>query len=158
REVGTLAWICLSQPPPQTSMTPTTPPRHPLLWASISYAVGIAAGSYLWRPPLWWFVATTIFIGASIYFRHRIHLGRTLVLGAFFVEGAVHIQLRNASTHINTELLPFADGEELTITAHVIRDSQIRPAHNNESRQLLDVETEEIALPTGQTISTRCGI
>jgi predicted membrane metal-binding protein len=134
-----------------TAVTPvpdakTKPPRQPLLWASLAYGAGILTGSYAWRPPLWWFVAALAFIGSgAFYVRRRWWCAFPLALGALFSVGALEIQLRDSERLPGTEVLPIADGSETMVTAHVIREGEIREAGYGGLRETLDLETEEIA-------------
>jgi hypothetical protein len=122
------------------------PVRQPLLWAAVAYSLGIAAGVYLWRPVLWLAVGALALGMAAAYFaQRRVWLGRGLVLGAVFLTGAMHVQVRGASAHLDTRVQEFADGREVHITAHVIRDGKFRPGSYGETRQAVDVETEEVA-------------
>lgn len=142
-------------PPP---FTPASPPtfrfkasRQPMLWAVVAYSSGIIAGVYLWRPALWWVAAVSAFVLAALYFAlRRSVLAWTLALGALFLAGALHIQVRGPSTHLDTSIQPYANGQELQITAHVRRDGRLQPAGLGETRQSLDVETEEITTETDQ--------
>ncbi len=130
-----------------------------MFWAAASYATGIAAEVYLWRPALWWVLAITAFVAAAAYFaQRRTGLGWLLALFSFFLAGALHIQARGASTRLDTSILPYADRQEIQITAHVTRDGRLQPAGFNEIRQTLDVETEEIQTSAGQSESIHSGI
>jgi competence protein ComEC len=132
--------------------------RQPLLWAAAAYSSGIVAGSYAWRPALWWLFASAAFLAAAAYFAlRRSRLGWTLALGAFFLAGALHIQLRPGA-HLDTSIQPYADREELQIVAHVTRDGLLKPTGPGEVRQSLDVETESVQASTGQTLTIHSGI
>src|SRR5438552_1214837 len=128
--------------------TPASPPifhfkasRQPLLWATVAYSLGIVAGVYLWRPALWWVFAGAAFVAAAAYFaRRRSGFGWVLALGAFFLAGALHIQVRGAATRLDTTINPYADRQELLITAHVTSEGSIRQGAFNEIRQVVDVE------------------
>jgi competence protein ComEC len=134
-------------------------PREPMLWAVLSYASGITAGIYCWRPALWWVVAAVVFISAAMYSsRRRSRFGWAIALAAFFLVGALHVQVRNARSRADTDIQPYANGQDLQITAHVIRDGRLQPAGSNEFRQSLDVETEQVTTDTGQTVSVHSGI
>src|SRR5271170_4064301 len=88
------------------------PPRQPMLWAALSYSVGIVAGVHAWRPPSWWVAAALAFLASGLYFtRRRKSLGVSLALDAFFIAGALHIQLRGPANALDTSLYPFADGQ-----------------------------------------------
>ena len=150
-------------PSPPTPASPAVfafkPTRQPMLWAAVAYSGGIVAGAYLWRPALWWIVATVAFAAAAAYFaRRRVWLAGPLALGAFFLAGALHIQIRGPSPLLNTAIDPFADGQELQIVAHVTRDGRWKPASFGDARQALDVETEELETADGSQTAVHSGI
>src|SRR5579859_6190982 len=146
--------------------TPASPPifrlkasRHPMLWTALAYSLGIIAGVYLWRPTLWWIVAVTAFLAAAAYFaQRRSGVGWLLALAAFFLAGALHIQLRGATARLDTRIQPYADRQELQITAHVTRDGRLQQGGLNEIRQTVDVESESIQTATGQSEAIHSGI
>jgi competence protein ComEC len=130
-----------------------------MLWAATAYSLGIITGVYLWRPALLWIAGGVVFVLAAAYFAQgRSGLGWSLALGSLFLAGALHIQMRDASAHIDTSIQPYANRQELEITAHVIRDGRLHPSGFGEIRQTLDVETEEIQTATGQIIAVHSGI
>lgn len=130
-----------------------------MLWAAVAYSSGIVAGVYLWRPALWWVVAGAAFVAAAAYFaRRRSGLGWTLALAAFFLAGALHIQVRGASTHLDTGIDPYADRQELQVTAHVTRDGRLQQGGFNEIKQAVDIETEAIQTATGHSEAVHSGI
>ena len=128
------------------SKTPArNPPRQPLLWAALAYGAGITVGSYAWRPPLWWVVATLAFLGAGAYYvRRRVWAALALALGACFFTGALAIQASTARAPTDDGVLAFADGGEVAVTAHVTHEGEIREAGFGGWRQSVDVETEEV--------------
>ena len=133
--------------------------RQPMLWTALSYSLGIIAGIYSWRPTLWWIVAVTAFLAAAAYFaQRRSGVGWLLALGAFFLAGALHIQLRGATTRLDTSIQPYADHQELQITAHVTRDGRLQPGAFSEIRQTVDVESESIQTATGQSEAIHSGV
>ena len=110
--------------PPPFHLKPT---HQPMLWAALAYSLGIVAGTYLWRPALWWVVAGASFMAAGLFFvRRRAWFAGALALGAVFLAGALHIQLRGKSAHVDTTILEYADGQGLQIVAHVTRDGRLR--------------------------------
>jgi|HubBroStandDraft_6_1064221.scaffolds.fasta_scaffold00041_56 competence protein ComEC len=146
-------------PPPIPLEFQLKPTRQPMLWAALAYSAGIIAGVYAWRPPSWWVAAGVVFLAAGFYFvRKRKWLGVGLAVSAFFLAGALHIQLRGPANLPDTSLQPFADGQQVEMTAHVIREGRWREAAPNEIRQSLDVETEEIVAETGQRIPVHSGV
>src|SRR5258708_5088499 len=148
-------------PPPEFHLKATRQPmlRQPMLWAALSYSSGIVAGAYAWRPASWWVVSGAAFLAAGLYFvSRRKWLGVALALGAFFLAGALHIQLRGATPPLDTRLQPFADGGQVQMTAHVTREGKLRAGGPNEIRQSLDVETEEIVIDDGTRISVHSGV
>jgi competence protein ComEC len=129
-----------------------------MLWAALSYSAGIIAGVYAWRPASWWIAAGIAFLAAGLYFmRRRKWLGASLALGAFFLAGALHIQLRGAAALPDSSLNAFA-GQQVEMTAHVIREGRFREASPNELRQSLDIETEEIVAENGTRIPVHSGV
>jgi len=130
-----------------------------MLWAAVAYSAGIIAGHYLWRPASWWIAAIAAFASAAAYFaRPRCRLGWSVALAAVFFSGALNLQLRDSMPRLDTSLLPYVDGQELQITAHVIGDGRWKPAGFGEARQTLDVETEQVETTTGQTAAVHSGI
>jgi competence protein ComEC len=129
-----------------------------MLWAALSYALGIVTGVYAWRPASWWIAAAVAFLAAGLYFvRKRKWLGVSLALGAFFLAGALHIQLRGPTEALDPSLQPF-DGQSVVMTARVTRDGKLREGAPNEIRQSLDVETEEIVSENGKPIPVHSGV
>jgi competence protein ComEC len=130
-----------------------------MLWAAAAYSSGIVAGVYAWRPASWWIAAAVAFLAAGLYFvRRRKWLGVILALGAFFLAGALHIQLRGHSPLFDTQLLPFTDGQPVELVAHVTREGRLRSGVANELRQTLDLQTEEIGLDDGTKIPLHSGV
>ena len=145
--------------------TSTAPPsfhfkasRQPMLWAAVAYSFGIIAGVYAWRPALWWVVAVGWFLASAAYFANRRPgLGWLLALSAFFLAGALHIQLGSGANHIDAGIQAYASQPDLKITAHVIKDGRVRE-DAGEIRQTVDVETEEIQTADGHAFNLQSGI
>jgi competence protein ComEC len=130
-----------------------------MLWTAVSYSLGIVAGAYLWRPALWWVVAGTAFVLAAGYFtQRRSGLGWALALGALFLAGALHMQARAGGLRLDTGIQPYADRQELQITAHVTRDGHQQQGSFNEIKQTVDVETEEVQTEPDQSEPVHSGI
>jgi len=135
------------------------PTRQPMLWAALAYSSGIIAGVYAWRPASWWVFSASAFLAAGIYFvRRRKWIGVSLALGSLFVAGAIHIQLRGPANTLDTTLLPFADGQQVKMTAHVTREGRFREGSPGELRQGVDIETEELAFDNGTRIPVHSGV
>ena len=144
-------------PSTQQDLQPN-PPRQPMLWAALSYSAGIVTGVHAWRPASWWVAAAVAFLAAGLFFvSRRKWLGVSLALGAFFLAGALQIQLRGPTDALDPSLQPF-DGELVVMTAHVTRDGKFREGAPNEIRQSLDVETEEIVAQNRQPIPVHSGV
>ena len=130
-----------------------------MLWSAVSYSLGIIAGAFLWRPALWWLVAGAAFLLAAAYFApRRSAVGWTLALSALFLAGALHMQARAGGPRLDTSIQPYADREELQLTAHVTRDGHLQQGNFNEIKQTVDVETEEVQTEPGQSESVHSGI
>ena len=133
--------------------------RQPMLWAACSYGLGIVFGRFQWRPSSWWVVSLCAFVTAAAYFSsRRSRFGWLLALGSFFLVGALHIQLRANSRPLDTTILPYADRQELEVTAHVMKDGRLRPNEFGETRQSLDVEAEQIRTASGEIVPAHSGI
>jgi competence protein ComEC len=129
-----------------------------MLWAAVAYSSGIITGAHAWRPASWWIFAAAAFLAAGLYFiRRRKWFGVGLALGAFFVAGALHIQLRSPA-NLDTTLQPFAYNQSVEMTAHVTREGRLSEASPNELRQTLDVETEQIITENGAQIPVHSGV
>lgn len=134
------------------------PIRQPMLWAAIAYSLGILMGKYCWRPFSLWIAATSVFLFAGVFFlRHRQLFARFLAFGSLFCCGALLIQFHSVP-QLDTSLDRYADGRELQITAHVIRDGRLREASFGEAREALDVETEQIETEDNNRITLKSGV
>lgn len=115
-----------------------------MLWVAVAFATGIVCGLQLWRPLLWWIAGATVFLLSAVYFGQRKpKIARSLGLGALFCAGALAIQARPPDTP-DTEILQFADGQPVVITAHVLHEGSVRPAGLGGLRESIDLETERI--------------
>ena len=133
--------------------------RQPMLWAALAYSGGIVAGFYQWRPATWWAIAAATFVSAAAYFaRRRPAVGWTLALAVLFLAGALHIQLRENSTRLDTAIQRYANGQQLQIAAHITRDGRTQQGGIGEIRQTLDVETEQLETDTGEIANLHSGI
>jgi competence protein ComEC len=131
--------------------------RQPMLWAAFAYAGGICMGHYAWRPPVWWLVAGLVFAVSAIYYlRRRARIGIALALSAVFVFGALTIQSGGPAS----DKIPDAavgDGQEVVVTAHVIREGSLLPKGAGDLQQKLDLEAEQIFVG-GDTLTSHPGI
>jgi competence protein ComEC len=130
-----------------------------MLRAVVAYSSGIIAGTHSSRPASWLVAAAVAFLAAGLYFlTKRRWLGPALALGAFFLAGAVHIQLKASSTILDPGLQPFAYGPEVSLTAHVTREGRLRPSSPGELNQSLDVEAEELVTDDNLRIPVHSGV
>lgn len=113
-------------------------------------------GSYAWRPPSWWVVAALVFAGAGAYFAtRRRRLSYALAVGSMFFVGALTIQLR---TTRGTDAAPASFASEpVPVMAYVTKEGEVREAPFGGSRQVVEVETEEVA-QAGQWKPFRAGV
>jgi competence protein ComEC len=129
-----------------------------MLWAAVAYALGISTGIYAWRPTSWWVIAGVVFLAAAAYFARRRSIAAwVLALSAFFLGGALHVQVRSSNVRLDTAVQPFADRQELQIVAHAMGDGRLQSG-SNEIRQTVDVETEEIQTADGHALLVHSGI
>jgi competence protein ComEC len=125
-----------------------------MLWAAIAYAAGIWCSAYIWRPALWCLGAAVVFAASGTWFiRRRARAAYTLGFSALYVTGLLVMQLRPPQHAGNTDLLALADGRDLIITAHVVKEGELRESHGD-TQQRLDLETEEITTGNGTNIQT----
>src|SRR5208283_2240280 len=134
-----------------------TAPRQPLFLAAIIFSLGLCAGVRAWRPPAWWMIAILVFALAALWFlSRRAWLAKALALAAWFLLGALLIQVRGRPAD-DPKLLTLSDGRVVTLTAHVIREGYAHATGPRSIRQSLDVETEEIE-SEGKAWPVRTGI
>ncbi len=127
------------------------PPRQPLFWASVAFSLGLWIGVRAWRPPSWWVIAVSAFVFATIYFlRKKAWLSKVLSFGTWFLLGAFLIQVRSQSPndlqHGEADIFSMADGREVIVTAHIIREGYAHTEYPGVTRESIDVETEEIEI------------
>lgn len=132
-----------------------------MFWGALCYSIGIVAGarpfaSGFYNASAWLCIAAFALAAATL--STRIASERALVLSAFFLTGALHIQLRGPSSPRDRTLDSFADGQEIAITAHVIRESPLRPTGSRELSQRLDIATEELVAPDGLHFTPHGGV
>jgi competence protein ComEC len=138
------------------------PPRQPLFWAAVVFSLGLWMGERAWRPPSWWVIAIVAFIFASSFFLPtREWLAKTLSLGAWFLLGALLIQVRDQRLgelqSTKPQIAAFADGSSVLLTGHIIREGYAQDAYPGAIRESVDVETEEIS-GGGETSAVRTGV
>jgi competence protein ComEC len=120
------------------------PGRQPLLWAALALSAGLWVGLREWRPATWWMAAALSFGLAAVWFlRRRAWLAKGLSLGAWFLLGALLVQIHGGKRG-DPRLASLADGREVTITGHVVSEGYARAAGAREVRQPIDLETETI--------------
>jgi competence protein ComEC len=130
------------------------PPRQPLFWAAAAFSLGLWTGLRAWRPLSWWVIAVVAFgCAASWFLPKRAWLAKTLSLGVWFLLGAFLIQIRGQPPaelqKDYARILAVADGREVTLTAHVIREGYAHSTYPGATRESVDVETEEVAAEGG---------
>ena len=137
------------------------PPRQPLFWAAVVFSLGLWTGVRAWRPPSWWVIAVAAFVfAASFFLAKRAWLAKAVSLGAWFLLGAFLIQVRGQHAsgfqQDDAQILNLADGREVTLAAHVMREGYER-AKGPQVQEAIDVETEEIA-SQGESWPVRAGV
>jgi len=119
--------------------------RQPLFWAAVAFSVGILSGTYLWRPPAWWFLAAAVFLLGGLRFRGpqswRVNLTWVMTLAAAAASGAWSIAVHRRPSL--PDVAPFVDGRMVTVTGYVKRDGVVH-GHGAHQRQTVDLQTESI--------------
>ena len=122
----------------------TQPAPHPLLWAALGFAVGVSVGARAWRPASWWVLAVLAFALAILWFtRRRPWIARLLAITAWVLLGALTIQIL-PPLELDARILEVADGRQVTIVGHVVREGYLRSPERQFVRQQIDLETESI--------------
>ncbi|HXM62721.1 MAG TPA: ComEC/Rec2 family competence protein [Terriglobales bacterium] len=128
-----------------------------MLWASVAYASGIVTGFYIWRPPLWWLIAAIVFAASAAFFlRSRAKAAFALGFAALFVAGAWTMQVRMPTNH-DADILAFADGREVIVTAHVVKEGILQEKSRGDVQQRLDLRTEHIQTGS-ETVTVDSGL
>ena len=134
---------------PNIARTAEPQERAPALLAAGAFAAGVLLASRAWRPPMWWAVACLVFLAAALVFlRKRPKAAMGAALCAVAALGCLAGEARNAEFSHSLraqQIAPYLDGSDVTITAYVVRDGVVRVL-GGDRRQLLEIETEEIAL------------
>ena len=96
---------------------------------------------------------------AALAYSFRNHRWRSPVAPGAVVEcRCMRFHLRGASPHLDTSIDPYADRQELQITAQVTCDGRLQDGGFHEIRHTVDLETEELQTATGETESVHSGI
>jgi competence protein ComEC len=141
----------------QGNLRPRFAERQPLFWAALAFAFGICAGTYLASPAFGWLAMVIVFAIASLYSARRsFAVSRLIGLAAVAAAAAFMVKARPAPDPGNA-VLPYANRQGIKVTAHVIREGNWQPREQNEFRQLLDLETEEVTV-AGRPIPVQAGI
>jgi competence protein ComEC len=128
-----------------------------MLWATLVFAGGVFVGHYAWRPPLWWLIAGLVFgFSAAYYCRRRARVGIALALSSLLVFGALTLQVRGSASDGITDASQF-DGQDVVVTAHVIREGSLLREGAGDLQQKLDLEAEQIATD-GRMLNLNLGI
>jgi len=142
--------------PPEAAEDVPKPPRQPLFWAAIFFSLGLCCGLRVWRPPAWWVIAIVVFVlGACWFVPRRTWLARTLALGAWFLFGALLIQVRGRPRE-DPHLNDFSDGQPVTLTADVVREGYARSG-SRDAKTSIDIESEAIE-KDGRSFAVKAGI
>jgi competence protein ComEC len=116
-----------------------------LLWAAAAYSSGLFAGTYAWRPLLWWLAAIAVsLVGATYWSAHRPRFANVIILAGLFFAGAWMIQLRPRHANADYSALTFAD-RDLALTGHVIKEGGRAEELRGDVQQRIDLELEQIA-------------
>ena len=112
------------------------------MWAALAYSAGLWIGKLAWRPPGWWVVSALAFAASAAYFLQRRHWASTsLAIGSVFLAGALAIQIGGDNP---SGPVWIGDGQEVMVTAHVVKEGNLQSDGPGFFHQRVDVETEEI--------------
>jgi competence protein ComEC len=128
------------------------PPRAPLFLAALFFSAGILFARYYWHPSAWIIAAIAACLLAAIFFltRRREHIAYALALLIGTALGFLALyasQFAEAAAAQAASLARFTTGEEISITAHVVKSPpSFGPAAE---RTVVDLETESLDDGTG---------
>ncbi len=118
------------------------PGRQPLLWAAMVFSTGLWVGARAWRPATWWIFAVLAFALAAAWFlRRRPWMAKGLSLGTWFLLGALLIQIRGEPKG-DPRIMEIADGSDVTITGHVVREGYAHADGPRSVRRPIDIAVE----------------
>src|SRR4030081_3602617 len=133
------------------------PGRQPLLWAALVFSAGLWVGARAWRPASWWIIAVLAFALAALWFlRRRSWMAKGLSVGTWFLLGALLIQIRGARDG-DPRIIELADGNDVTVTGHIVREGYARADGPRSVRHPIDIETENIE-SGGVSSAIRAGV
>ena len=106
---------------------------------------------YAWRPLLWWLAAITVLLSGAAYWTvRRPRFANIIILAGLFFAGAWVIQLRPPHASADYSALAFADGRDLVVTGHVIKEENGRGGSQGDVQQRIDLQLEGVE-SEGQT-------
>ena len=122
--------------------------QAPLIGAALAFATGILLGSRVWRPPVWWLIAGSVMLAASLFFyRRRPLVSRLLSLIALILLGALSLELRQISApHIENDarFVRITDGRQVVVEGYALRDGVNRRSAFGGTAQLLDFAVDKV--------------
>ncbi len=80
-----------------------------------------------------------------------------LGLSALFVTAALTMQVHAPENVGNVDIVKFADGRDLFITAHVIKEGNLLDNNHSDAQQRLDLETEQLGIGS-EILAIRSGL
>lgn len=119
--------------------------RQPLLYAALAFAAGTLASGRLPLGPASWIVIAVALAAGALVLHARRHLAAGIALLALLGVGAAASQLSRAAPPRAPGLERFLERKDITVVAHVTDDPTSRPALFGGTREVVDVETEEVA-------------
>lgn len=131
--------------------------RQPLLYAALAFGSGTLVAGHLAPSALAWIVVALTFAASALLFRSRRHFSAAIVLFSISALGAAAIQATRSLPPRDTGIENFFDRKDLLVTAHVTDDPTTRANSFGGTRQVLDVETEELSLD-GRSVPLRAGL
>lgn len=114
--------------------------------AALAFASGVVTASFLWRPPHAWLVAfLAATVGALLLYRTSPGTAFGFALFALLPLGALYLQLYDSEHSALPDLQAFATGQEdVSVTAHVIREGLIREGNYGGKKESVDVEADRL--------------
>lgn len=120
--------------------------QEPVFVGALAFAGGVILADLAWRPPHAWLAAyLAATLGAVLLYRTSPGTAFGFALFALIPLGAFYLQLSDSSQTALPDLQAFATGQdEVTVTAHVIREGLIREGTYGGKQESVDVEAERL--------------
>ncbi len=117
---------------------------------ALAFSAGILLADFIWHP-FWMWIAAFMMVGmgAGVLAVRSPKLGYCAALVCMALAGAFSAAARNEAGRPDLSLRQFADGTEVQVVAHVVKDGFWRESAYGGREQSVDLQVDEIATSSG---------